>query len=296
MRKNGKSASDNLSVSFMEGMNSAEQKSLRTKKLHYKCRRGAGEMKEILRKHGLWAVCFTVFVTVVLMMTFGSANDREAGAEDGLEDTEATEENTEDEAVNEDEEEAEAGDGTEEEEAQEEEEDPGRKEDGMTEETDSGHSGDMSDEDAGDQAAVTEAEAVAYQEGMEIQAKAVLENAHDYLNKITGWGRIDNVIPSELVTTPGWHKLREDQLFLESQGFAPSAAKRDVERAGALIRLVETEEDKQALLLLHRVLHDLDIHVNESEGQHFGVTEAFGNESAAEEAAMYAARYTGSGD
>ncbi|PYZ96808.1 hypothetical protein CR205_14100 [Alteribacter lacisalsi] len=255
-------------------------------------------MVEMMKKHGLWAVCFTVFITVVLMMTVQSGDDRAAEAqEDKEEGQEEMQEDTEDAAENENDS-VENQEATEEDEADGSEDENGEQgTDDGAEESEEGVEAEEQDEEGDREDSAPSAgmngETVAYQAGMELQTNSVIADAHDYLNKITGWGRLESVVTSELIMTPAWQKLKENQAFMESEGFAVSAAKRDIERAGQLIMIVETEGDKDALLFLHRLLHDLDIHINESEGQHFGVTEAFGGEGEAQGLSLYVNRYAG---
>ncbi|WP_026691118.1 hypothetical protein [Alteribacter aurantiacus] len=215
-------------------------------------------MMAFMKKNGLWVVCFVVFCVVVGGMTIFSGNDREASA--GDEEEMEVEESAEDEKEEERSENGESGDGE-----AEEQESEGSEKDGTLDKEEDG-----------------EVMTVAFGEGMELNAKATLGSAHDYLNELTGWNRIQDLEMSEVKVSGEWHRLREELSFLYNDGFAASVAKEDIGTAMRLVEMAESGGDIEALRFLHRVVHDLDIHINEADGDDWGVTAAFGYENKAE--------------
>lgn len=125
-------------------------------------------------------------------------------------------------------------------------------------------------------------EAIIYQENKEDQSLEILSKQHKYLNDITGWGGADTIDLRNLKTSDEWKELKSALDWLKSEGFGPSKIRNDMENANALILLIEREDDRTALKYLHRILHDLDVTLNEvteQEGETniWGVTHALGN-------------------
>ncbi|WP_223700607.1 hypothetical protein [Sutcliffiella deserti] len=125
-------------------------------------------------------------------------------------------------------------------------------------------------------------ESILYQDGREVTALETLTIQHSYLNDITGWGGVETVNLRNLITSDEWKELKVSVNWMKEEGFAPSKILNDMENAHGLILLVERNGDRTALRYLHRIFHDLDVHLNEvkedkGETNIWGVTHALGN-------------------
>ncbi|WP_096439383.1 hypothetical protein [Alteribacter populi] len=212
-------------------------------------------MVEFIKKHGIWGLCFLGFCAFIALMTFNSDQDQDAIAEE-----------TENEMAEE------SGNSEEDKDMSAEEQEQSAKEELLSEKEDS-------------QAA--QAVAVDYQEGMEEKTKTTLANVHEYLNQLTGWGQIESINMELLIVGEQWKKFKDDLRFLEQQGFAPSLTHQDIVTAGELVEAAEESGDREALRFIHRIFHDLDIHINETDGDTWGTTEAFGSEERVETVHLY---------
>ncbi|MBM7095039.1 hypothetical protein JSY36_04640 [Bacillus sp. H-16] len=217
-------------------------------------------MAGFMKKNGVWAICFVVFCIVVAVMTFYSPEERDAAANE--EEKEQTKD-VEEEAVEEEKDESE-------------ERSHGQPE---SEESEEGEGAAVEDE-AG------EIEAVAYEPGMEQNTKLTLGMAHEYLNELTGWGRLKDIDVTMLSRDADWVRLK-GQLDYLYESFGASKAKEDVRTALMLAEVAEVSGDREALRFLHRVVHDLDVNINEADGDHWGITEAFGYEGQSESVKRY---------
>lgn len=125
-------------------------------------------------------------------------------------------------------------------------------------------------------------EAVVYQSNREKSTLETLSLQHSYLNDITGWGGVETVNIRNLITSDEWKELKAAVNWMKTEGFAPSKILNDMENAHGFILLVERDGDRASLRYLHRILHDLDVTLNEiTEDENdttiWGVTHAFGN-------------------
>ncbi|KAA0544891.1 hypothetical protein FZW96_18870 [Bacillus sp. BGMRC 2118] len=107
------------------------------------------------------------------------------------------------------------------------------------------------------------------------EEKEFISNQHDFYNKTTGWGEINSL---------QWKKQKENASgimdFLSNTELSPSLQS-DYTTIKQLSTLIENgEKDKQAVLYLHRLFHDLDIEVNGYKSKdYFEVTEVGNGEN-----------------
>ncbi|WP_078555591.1 hypothetical protein [Bacillus alkalicellulosilyticus] len=116
---------------------------------------------------------------------------------------------------------------------------------------------------------------IEYQQDQEGTVHQLIERQHTYLNELTGYGSIDKVKIYEIVAEDKWQNLSEDITYLIEEGVAGSKARNDLIRAHYFMQVTE-QGDVNSLRYLHRIFHDLDVKINEYEGKHFNVTEAYG--------------------
>ncbi|MFC4737129.1 hypothetical protein ACFO4L_11070 [Bacillus daqingensis] len=136
------------------------------------------------------------------------------------------------------------------------------------------------------------AEDIAYQEGKREEAEQLIYEVHEAFNNITGYGAIDEFRFADFV-----HETREfegesyvpmgsDLSYLLSYLLDDSKLRDDVENARELFYYGVNNEDTSVLRYAHRIMHDLDVYINEegrqSDKDIFGVTETFGLEKSIE--------------
>ncbi|WP_100372021.1 hypothetical protein [Bacillus sp. FJAT-45037] len=128
---------------------------------------------------------------------------------------------------------------------------------------------------------------IAYQEGQEEKVKRVIADSHSYLNELTGWGRAESIDLDELMNESKWSELSEDINWLTHEGLADSNALNDMKNARAFMYVIESG-DRMSLRYLHRIFHDLDIALNDTDVERvWEVTHAFGKESKQNELYKY---------
>ncbi|WP_100333816.1 hypothetical protein [Bacillus alkalisoli] len=116
----------------------------------------------------------------------------------------------------------------------------------------------------------------------EENALQIISNQHQFLNNVTGWGGVEAVNLRNLITSDNWMELKSAVIWLKKEAFLPSSVLNDMENARVLIVITERDGDKTALRYLHRIFHDLDLHLNEVTEEErdstlWGVTHSFGN-------------------
>ena len=96
----------------------------------------------------------------------------------------------------------------------------------------------------------------------------LIGQAHHFYNQTAGWGRIDSL---------NWEEHRKfSQLLLNSLDAIKEKESlvKDFDRIRSLATfIIEKEKDKQNVVMLHRIFHDLDIDMNNYENEdYFEVT------------------------
>ncbi|PYZ95046.1 hypothetical protein CR194_05900 [Salipaludibacillus keqinensis] len=120
-------------------------------------------------------------------------------------------------------------------------------------------------------------EAVAYQSDQEERVNNIILKQHNYLNDKAGWGGAESFDHEELQNDEDWQALRDDINYLKNDGFAESKILIDMKNAHSMADLVENG-DSMALRFLHRIFHDLDMDINETDAdRYWNVTHAFGS-------------------
>ena len=96
----------------------------------------------------------------------------------------------------------------------------------------------------------------------------MIQQAHHFYNQTAGWGRIDSLNCEE-------HR-KFSQLLLNSLDVIKEKESlvKDFDRIRSLATfIIEKEKDKQNVVMLHRIFHDLDIDMNNYENEdYFEVT------------------------
>ncbi|RHW43351.1 hypothetical protein D1B31_01395 [Neobacillus notoginsengisoli] len=112
----------------------------------------------------------------------------------------------------------------------------------------------------------------------EKESKEIIADIHSYLDNITGFGKIESVNFTNLKEDMEWKKLKQNIKWLKTTGFGHSEIQNDMMSANAFIKLVDEQEDDMSLRYLHRVFHDLDIYINNTEFPVlYGTTFAYGS-------------------
>lgn len=112
----------------------------------------------------------------------------------------------------------------------------------------------------------------------EEKAKEIIRNQHGYLNDLAGWGHLDFVDLGSLAESPEWEQLKEDLAYLKKDGFRNSEVLNDLSNAEAFM-VIGQEGDSMSIRYLHRIIHDLDAELNDTEvDKIWGVTRSFGEE------------------
>jgi hypothetical protein len=101
-----------------------------------------------------------------------------------------------------------------------------------------------------------------------VSESEIIQQAHHFYNQTAGWGRIDSL---------NWEKQKEfAQLLLVSLDVIEEkeSLRKDFEHIHSLASFInEKDKDKQNIILLHRIFHDLDIDMNNYENDdYFEVT------------------------
>lgn len=109
------------------------------------------------------------------------------------------------------------------------------------------------------------------------QVNADIAEAHMYLNDYTGYNGLDGVTADD---DSFWTPVREnlvyvaDDITLNLDSVSDKDLRKDLANFVELVGILKTHEDKYALLEAHRIMHDLDININNYSGttQQFNVT------------------------
>ena len=101
-----------------------------------------------------------------------------------------------------------------------------------------------------------------------VNESELIRQAHHFYNQTAGWGRINSL---------NWEEHRKfSQLLLNSLDVIKEKESlvKDFDRIRSLATfIIEKEKDKQNVVMLHRIFHDLDIDLNNYENEdYFEVT------------------------
>ena len=117
------------------------------------------------------------------------------------------------------------------------------------------------------------------------QVNADIAEAHMYLNEYTGYNKLDTVDDED---TEFWDNARSnltyvaDDITLNLDSVSDKDLRKDLANFVELVSIIKTHNDKHAMLDAHRIMHDLDININNYAGttQQFDVThvKGFGDE------------------
>lgn len=92
----------------------------------------------------------------------------------------------------------------------------------------------------------------------------LIQQAHNFYNQTAGWGRIDSL---------NWEEQKRFcQILLNSLDVIQEKESlvKDFERIRSLTTtVIEKDRDKQNVVMLHRIFHDLDIYINNYENEDF---------------------------
>jgi hypothetical protein len=96
----------------------------------------------------------------------------------------------------------------------------------------------------------------------------LIQEAHNFYNQTAGWGRIDSLNWEEQkrfcrIVVNSLDVIQEKESLIK-----------DFERIRSLVTtIIEKDRDKQNVVMLHRIFHDLDIDINNYENEdYFEVT------------------------
>ncbi|MBM7717182.1 hypothetical protein JOC94_004207 [Bacillus thermophilus] len=112
---------------------------------------------------------------------------------------------------------------------------------------------------------------VVWKSGYEVDGKGKLKKLHDYYNQLLGWEKGEQILWDTLDPAEMADYLLDLHDFVE-----PSKMDNDLKNAEALLELAFMKKDEDALHYVHRILHDLDHHINGTKVKEvWGVTDAF---------------------
>ena len=101
-----------------------------------------------------------------------------------------------------------------------------------------------------------------------VNESELIQQAHHFYNQTAGWGRIDSL---------NWEEQQQFcQILLNSLDVIKEKESlvKDFDHIRSLATIIkEKEKDKQNVVMLHRIFHDLDIDINNYENEdYFEVT------------------------
>lgn len=141
----------------------------------------------------------------------------------------------------------------------------------------------------------TEEKDIAFQSGQQASAKRAIADLHESMNDLTGYGKIET-FDHEKLRAGEYHDhkhFREQIMNLKEKYLDDSRALKDLHNLKMYYTMGISiqSEDRVAMRYAHRIIHDLDVHVNgdghEDDRTIWGVTEAFGEDKRIEEMYSY---------
>ncbi|MFD1708877.1 hypothetical protein ACFSCZ_19620 [Siminovitchia sediminis] len=114
-------------------------------------------------------------------------------------------------------------------------------------------------------------QAVVWKSGKEEEGKRKIAQVHEFYNELLGWGNAEHI---------KWDSLNFSQMQEDIQEIyetvEPSKIENDIRNAETLLQVAIHERDSMSLRWLHRIVHDLDYHLNQAEiDREWDVTDAF---------------------
>ncbi|SDN19619.1 hypothetical protein [Alkalicoccus daliensis] len=119
-----------------------------------------------------------------------------------------------------------------------------------------------------------------FQEGKAEEAAEVIAELHNSFNEIAGYGGAETLQFKEYKENE-YKQIQEDASYLKEDLVAQSRLLIDLEFLYRMNQFAVHYEDRMAIRYAHRIIHDLDIHINDNgtdtSKKIWGITQAFGS-------------------